>query len=295
MIIRFGPAGAAASFYAENHKSSLEMPEWLAKRGLNAYEYQCGRGVRISEETAGRLGELAAAHDIRMSIHAPYYINLSSVDPEIQVKTKGHLLKTLRVARAMGAGTVVFHPGAAGGGDRKESLARAKRLLKEILAKVKDEGLNGIVLAPETMGKKNQLGTLEEVLEMCELSEQLRPAVDFGHIHAVTGGGLNNKEAFAALLDTIEKRLGLYYLQHLHIHFSPVEFTAAGEKKHGTTLDAHCGPDFAPLAALLVERNLTPTVICESDRRQAEDAMVYRDIYLQLAGAGNTEETGRAR
>lgn len=280
--IRFGPAGAAASFYAEKHKSSLEMPEWLAKRGLNAYEYQCGRGVRIGEETAGRLGELAAAYDIKLSIHAPYYINLGTADPEIQVKTKGHLLKTLRVAQAMGAGTVVFHPGSAGGGDRQASLARAKRLLKEILVQAQEEGLTGIMLAPETMGKKNQLGTLEEVLELCTMGEQLRPAVDFGHIHAVTGGSLVNKATFAALLDTIEQRLGLYYLQHLHIHFSPVEFTAAGEKKHRTTLDTHCGPDFTPLAELLVERNLMPTIICESDRRQAEDAMLYRDIYLKL-------------
>jgi len=282
MSIRFGPAGASASFYAERHKSSLEMPEWLKKHGLNAYEYQCSRGVHIGEEMAGRLGKLAVEHGIQMSVHAPYYINLSTTDPEIQVKTKGHLLKTLRVARAMGAGIVVFHPGAASDGNRKEILVRAKKFLKEILAEVKDEGLSGIILAPETMGKKNQLGTLDEVLELCELGEQLRPAVDFGHIHAVTGGGLTDKASFAALLECIEKRLGLFYLQNLHIHFSPVEFTEAGEKKHRTTLDNDCGPDFTPLAELLVERNLTPTIICESDERQAEDAMIYRDIYFRL-------------
>jgi len=283
----FGPAGASASFYAEKHKSSLEMPEWLKKRGLNAYEYQCSRGVHIGEEMAGQLGKLAVEHGIQMSIHAPYYINLCTTDPEIQVKTKGHLLKTLRVARIMGAKTVVFHPGAASAGNRKEILARAKKFLKEILAEVKEEGLSSIILAPETMGKKNQLGLLDEVLELCELGEQLRPAVDFGHIHAVTGGGLKDKASFAALLDIIERRLGLFYLQNLHIHFSPVEFTGAGEKKHQTTLDINSGPDFTPLAELLVERNLTPTIICESDERQAEDAMIYRDIYLKLLDANS--------
>lgn len=285
MNIRFGPAGSSASFYAEKHKSSLEMPGWLNKRGLNAYEYQCSRGVHIGEEMAGRLGKLAVEHGIQMSIHAPYYINLSTADPEIQIKTKNHLLKTLKVARAMSAKTVVFHPGAASSGNRKEILARAKKFLREILAEVKEEGLSGIILAPETMGKKNQLGSLDEVLELCELGEQLRPAVDFGHIHAVTGGSLTDKASFAKLLDYIEKRLGLFYLQNLHIHFSPVEFTAGGEKRHLTTLDNDCGPDFTPLAELLVERNLTPTIICESDERQAEDAIIYRDIYYKFLDA----------
>lgn len=282
MVIRFGAAGSSASFYAEKHKSSLEMPKWLHERGLNAYEYQCSHGVRIGEEMAERLGELANEYEIQMSIHAPYYINLSTTNPEIQVKTKNHILKTLRAARAMKAKTVVFHPGSGSGGERKDILARAKRFLKEILAEVEEEGLSEIILAPETMGKKNQLGSLEEVLELCELGEQIRPAVDFGHLYAVTGGGLTDKAAYEALLDMIERKLGLFYLQHLHVHFSPIAFTAGGEKKHLSTLVENSGPDFTPLAELLVERNLTPTIICESDERQAEDAIIYRDIYHKI-------------
>lgn len=281
MTIRFGPAGASASFYAEGHKSSLDMPEWLVKHGLNAYEYQCSRGVNIGEEMAGRLGQLAAERGIQLSIHAPYYINLSTTDPEMRVKTRGHLLKSLKAARAMGAKTVVFHPGAGSGGDRKEILARAKAFLKEIIVEVEEEGLSGILLAPETMGKRNQLGSLEEVLELCELGGQLVPAVDFGHMHAITGGGFTEKASFATALNRIEEQLGKEYLQNLHIHFSPIEFTGGGEKKHRTTLEPY-GPDFTPLAQLLVERNLTPTVICESAGRQAEDAMIFRDIYLKL-------------
>ena len=284
MTIRFGPAGAPDSFYAEGHKSSLDMPEWLEKRGLNAYEYQSSRGVHIGEAMAARLGQLAAERDIELSIHAPYYINLSSTDPAIKVKTKGHILKSLRAARAMGAKKVVFHPGAGSGGDRKEILARAKAFLKEILLEVEEEGLSGILLAPETMGKRNQLGSLEEVLELCELGDQLVPTVDFGHLHAVTGGGFTGRSSFAAVMDRIEERLGKEYLQNLHIHFSPIEFTAAGEKKHWTTMETRFGPDFTPLAELLVERELTPTIICESSGRQAEDAIIYRDIYRRIRG-----------
>ncbi|MDD4169202.1 MAG: TIM barrel protein [Desulfotomaculaceae bacterium] len=284
MSIRFGPAGASDSFYEEGHKSSLEMPEWLKNRGLNAFEYQCGRGVQIKDGTAGRLGLLAVEQGIQLSLHAPYYINLSTTDPAMQVKTRGHLIKSLCIARAMGAKTVVFHPGSGSGGDRKEILSRAKVFFKEILAEVEEQALSNIVLAPETMGKNNQLGSLEEVLELCELGEQVRPCVDFGHLHAVSRGGLTEQAAFAVLLDRIEERLGIAYLQDLHIHFSPVEFTAGGEKKHRNGLEPGYGPDFALLAELLIERGLTPTIICESAGRQAEDACTYRDIYFELLG-----------
>lgn len=286
MTIRFGPAGASASFYAQGHKTSLEMPAWLEKLGLNAFEYQCSRGVNISDDMADRLGRLAAERSIQLSVHAPYYINLSTKDPEKRQNTRRHLLKSLRAARLMKAKAVVFHPGAGKGENRREMFISAKAFLKEILDEAGEEGLTDIFLAPETAGKRNQLGSLEEVLELCELGKQVVPAVDFGHMHAITGGGLTDKSSFAAVLELIEKSLGRERLQNLHIHFSPVEFTGAGEKKHWTTVETGFGPDFTPLAELIAEKNLTPTVICESAGRQAEDAIIYRNIYLGLLGGG---------
>ena len=280
MGIRFGAAGKSDSFNEEKkNRSSLEMPHWLNERGLNAFEYQCGHGVRIGTDMARELGLLAREYDVRLSLHAPYYINCSTPDPEKMVKTKNHLMNSLRAAQAMNAATVVFHPGSAAKVDRREALERAKKLLREFLVEAEEEGLSHIVLAPETMGKRNQLGSLEEVLELCELSEQIKPAVDFGHIHAVTGGSLIDKASFAEILDLIQERQGRDCLQNLHVHFSPIEFTAGGEKRHWTTLNTEIGPDFTPLAELLVERELTPVIICESAGRQAEDAVIYRDIY----------------
>jgi deoxyribonuclease IV len=279
MAIRFGPAGASDSFYGEGHKTSLEMPAWLKNKGLNAYEYQCSRGVKISEEMAGRLGRLATERDIQLSIHAPYYINLSTGSPDIKAKSRGHILKSLAAARSMGAKVVVFHPGAGSGPDRRLLMTAAKSFLKEILIEAEAAGLSGILLAPETMGKKNQLGSLEEVLELCELGDQLVPAVDFGHLHAVSGGKFTDAKAYTAVFDLISSRLGSEYVQNLHIHFSPVEFTPGGEKKHRTALETSFGPDFRPLAKILAERKLTPTIICESAGSQAEDAILYRDLY----------------
>jgi len=280
---RFGPAGNSESFYREGHKSSLEMPAWLREKGLNAYEYQCSRGVNIGEETARKLGVLAAENGVYLSIHAPYYINLAAVGPEAREKTKKHLVSSLTAARWMGAGLVVFHPGSAKD-DRPGAMHRAKELLGEIIRQSREEGLDGILLAPETMGKASLLGSLDEVLELCGLDDCVVPAVDFGHLHAVSRGGLDSKEKFARVLDRIEETLGRGRLERLHMHFSPVEYTAAGEKRHRTTRDQGYGPDFGCLAELLAQRGINFTLICESDGLQAEDALVYKELYQKFAG-----------
>lgn len=278
----FGPGGNSASFYAAGYKSSVDAPEWLRGLGLRAYEYQCVRGVNIGEQTARRLGEKASAHSIVLSIHAPYYINLASEDPNRIAKSKHHLLKSLRAARWMGATRVVFHLGSARN-DRKQALARARTALAETLAEAAREGLDDILLAPETLGRYSLLGLLDEILELCRLGPSLIPCIDFGHLHAITNGALLDRAAYATVLDRVGNVLGEEVLRTLHIHFSPVEFNAKGERRHRTLSETGYGPEFTPLAELIVERGLTPTVICESNGTQAEDACAYRDIYHRLA------------
>jgi len=277
---RFGTAGNGESFYAAGHKSSLEAPAWLRGLGLSAYEYQCVRGVNISERTARALGERASENGIALSIHAPYYINLAGEDPVQVAKSKVHLLKSMRAAHWMGASRVVFHPGSVRG-DRKGALRRAQAALEAALEEAAREGLDSVNVLPETLGRYSYLGLLDEVLELCRVAPTVIPCIDFGHVHAITGGLMTDREAYAAVLDRVGAALGKDVLRTLHIHFSPVEFTAKGERRHRTLADEGYGPNFGPLAELLVERGLTPTVICESNGTQSEDACTYRDIYRE--------------
>jgi len=289
LYCRFGPAGNPDSFYREGYKSSLDMPKWLRERGLSAYEYQCVRGVKISEATACRLGEQAAENDISLSIHAPYYINLAADDPDLREKTRKHLFDSLLAAGWMGAGLVVFHPGSPKG-DRAGAMTRARQLLGEVVRQAAEEGLGGIFLAPETAGKRSLLGSLDEVLDLCGVSAQIMPTLDFAHLHAASNGGFQCEEAFAGVFRKMEDFLGKGRTKRLHIHFSPVQFTAAGEKRHMTTKDAGYGPDFAFLAGLLAGAGMDFTVICESAGLQAEDALYYKALYeraASMSGIGN--------
>jgi len=281
----FGPAGNPDAFYAEGHKASLDMPAWLENQELNAYEYQCSRGVHLGEKTAMAIGEAARLHGIRLSIHAPYFISLATEDEVTAANTRQHFLKSLKAAVWMGADRVVFHIGGPGKQRRDDAFARARRLFASILEDAEKQGLlDEVSLAPETMGKQNQLGNLQEVLALCQMSKRLVPAVDFGHLHAVSGGGYVTREEYIDVFDQIAASLGEAVAARIHIHFSKIEFTKAGERRHWTFQDQY-GPPYEPLMETIAERGYSPRVICESAGSQAVDAIVMQEYYRKrLAG-----------
>ena len=278
MSAKFGPAGNAMSF---PYKSSVDAPRWLQELGLDCYEYQCGKGVRVKEDTAVALGQKAREHGIALSLHAPYFINLANPDPESQEKTIGYITSSCLVADQMGATRVVIHSGALMKRTREEAMAIALPFLKEIVAVCQDQGYGHITLCPETMGKINQLGDLDEVLRLCQVHESLIPCVDFGHLYARSLGADQGAEAVERMLSRMEAELGADRASRFHSHFSHIEFTPnGGEKCHRTfDDDGGYGPDWEPLAQAVARRGWSPTFICESAGTQAEDAVTMKRIY----------------
>ena len=222
----------------------------------------------------------AVAAGIRLSLHAPYFINLANPDPESLQKTIGYITAACQAADWMGAGRVVIHSGALMKRTRREALDIALRSLKAVIAACDDAGYGHIALCPETMGKINQLGDLDEVLELCTLDERLVPCVDFGHLYARSLGELEGTAACASMLDRIEAVLGAERAGAFHSHFSKIQFTPnGGEKMHLTFAQDDFGPDPAPLMAEVARRGWSPTFICESAGTQAEDALTMKKLY----------------
>lgn len=282
MSALFGPAGNSESFTAMGYKSSLQVPEYCEKKGLDAFEYQCGRGVNIGLEKATELGKLAKEKNIKLSLHAPYYISMSSTEEEKRLNSIKYILDSARAVNAMGGNRIVVHTGSCGKISRETALEYAIDTMKKAIGALDAEGLSNIRICPETMGKINQLGTLEEVMALCKLDERLLPCIDFGHLNARTLGQVNTKTAFEEILKTVEKDLGESRLKEFHSHFSKIEYTTGGEKKHLTFEDMVYGPNFEPLMELVYKKGLSPTFICESAGTQAEDAKAMKDYYLSL-------------
>lgn len=284
MAASFGPGGNSVSFQKQ-FKSTLDAPRFVRMCGLDCYEYEAGRGIAASADMLRRLGANARAEGVRLSFHTPYFISLSSVEPEKRLKSIDYLYESARACEDLGAGIMVVHTGSAAKISRDEAMSLAAETLRMADQMLAENGFS-VLLGLETMGKLNQLGTLDEVLRLCAISKRFVPVVDFGHMNARERGLFFREDDYKSVFEQISNTLGPEYADRLHCHFSKIEYTEKGEKRHLTFEDTVFGPPFEPLMDAIAHLGVSPTVISESDGTQSEDAKQMKDRYLAaVAGA----------
>ena len=277
----FGPGGNSEAFKLAGGKSTLQAPKWISEIGLDAYEYEAGNGIASSPAMLDAIGAEARKYGIKTSFHTPYFISLSGVEEEKRLKSIKYIADSLDAARRINAGIIVVHTGSAAKITRDEAMRLAGDTLVKTLASV---DTYGIKIGLETMGKVNQLGTLEEVLELCRIDSAFVPVVDFGHMNARECGGVfKTSDDYMRVFDRIDRALGAEVASNLHCHFSRIEWTSAGEKKHLTFSDTEYGPDHEPLIEAIVKNSLTPTIISESAGTQSDDALTMKRYYEELS------------
>ena len=277
----FGTGGNSESFYEQGNKATVQAPAWIKKIGLDAYEFEAGNGLNAGEATLKKIGDAARENGILMSFHTPYFISLSGIDPEKRLKSIDYISRSLHASELLGADTIVIHAGSAAKISREEAM----RLASDTLYKnLEVNGNTDIRMGIETMGKINQLGTLDEVIELCKISPKYHPVVDFGHLNARNiGNAFPDVDSYRSVFDKIANALRDDYAYNLHCHFSKIEYTSAGEKRHLTFADTVYGPDFEPLAEAIIKEGVAPRIISESDGTQAEDALSMKNIWESLA------------
>lgn len=281
--LRVGPAGNSESFYAAGYKQTVDSFAWQqANFGLDAFEVPFGRGIGMSRETAQAIGQAAAKADVRLSAHAPYYINLANPDDEQAQKSIRYILSTAQLLALMGGDRMVVHVGSPKGQDREQALQLCAKRLLEARSRLTDQGHTGIRLCLETMGRASVLGSLDEIIHLVKLDASFLPCIDFAHLHAVGQGALSSRADFLQVFDRLEAALGATRTRQMHMHFSRIEFGAKGEIRHRTFDDADFGPEFSLLAPLLVSRGIHGRLICESRGTMAEDAGQMKAELLRI-------------
>ena len=187
-----------------------QAPGYLEAMGLDHYEYQCGRGVKVSDKIAFALKDKAKEHNITLSLHAPYFISLSSLEAEKRDNSINYILQSCDAASRMGADRIVIHSGSCAKISREDALKLAKDTLTRARKAAVEQGFEHIVFCPETMGKVNQLGNLTEVLELCKLDDTFLPTIDFGHLNAREFGYIKGKAEYEKMLDETKAKLESY-------------------------------------------------------------------------------------
>jgi deoxyribonuclease IV len=262
---RFGPAGVPPYFRMIGAELA-DVPKLLREEGLDAFEYQAsrwGQKPQMQQEIAQSLGVEARKHDVLLSMHGSYFINLLGSE-EIVEASKRRLLAAATAAQWMGAYVVVFHLGFYGQMLKSEAMKKAVPALKDVVARMNNLGIHDVKLGPETMGKHTQFGNLQEILTICHEVSQTQLVLDWSHIHARGMGSLRKPDSFRAIVEEVEKQLGPEALKNMHCHFSKIEFTIKGERRHHSLDEIGFGPDFGMLAQILAEIRLSPVIVCES-------------------------------
>lgn len=275
----FGPSGHDETFAEDGNTVTLQMPKWLRDKGLDLFEYSFGRGVRISGETAEAIGNEADKYGIEMSVHAPYFINFASVEQDKADNSITYLTSSLKVLKHFHGSRCVFHPGAEGKQTRADAFARTKDNFARALSVIAELGLDDLIVCPETMGKQAQIGTVEEVMELCRLGANVYPCVDFGHVNSLYQGALKTADDFQRIIDELFDGLGEQKTKNMHVHFSKIQYGAKGEIRHLTFADKVYGPEFEPFCDVIVKNNLTPHILSESAGTQMLDAKTMQEIY----------------
>lgn len=274
---RFGPAGIPERF-KELIGTISDVPNLLRAEGLDAFEYPAvrwGQKPQIRKESAEQLRIQALENDVILSVHGSYYINLCG-KKEIVEASKRRIIATAQAANWMNAYILVFHSGFYGKMEKSDALKKCVKEIEEVINIMNGLGIKDVKLGPETMGKSSQVGSLEEILTICEEVEQTHLVVDWGHLHARNVGIFKSKTDFRLVLNTIEQRLGTKAVRNMHSHFSKIEFTEKGERRHHILENKNYGPDFQSLSELIVEYKMHPIIISETPLLDY-DAIKMRD------------------
>lgn len=270
----FGTAGVPRS--AET-KSTVGGIERVAALGLGCMELEFVHQVRIGEAAARQVAEAARRTGTRLTVHAPYYINLNSHEPEKVTASKDRLLKAARAGALCGATSVAFHAAFYTGDDPAAVYPVVQRHIAEIRAELAAEG-NQLWIRPELMGRATQFGDLPELLDLAAELDRVAPCLDFAHWHARTGRH-NTYEEFSAALSLVEGRLGRTALEDLHVHVAGIDYGAKGERKHLNLKESDM--NYVALLTAFRDHGAGGVVVCESPNLE-EDAVLLRDTYLRL-------------
>ncbi|MDR3074519.1 MAG: TIM barrel protein [Candidatus Methanoplasma sp.] len=264
--MRFGPAG-----YPSKGKTPEGSLQYTKDLGLDALEVEFVRGARISPERAKAVGEFAKGLDIRMSCHAPYFISFNSDNPETREKSVGWVMDTVRAAHGLGAYIIVIHA-ASYGKSPDAALRSVTDGLSVCRDKMDDENIKDVILGIETMGKKSQFGTLNEISKVMDDIDGVRPVLDVAHVHARGVGVLTGREDMSSLVEEFFTLCG----DIAHFHISGIKYGDKGEISHLPLSSKE--PDMQMLADVLNDSKQDCTFICESPLIE-EDAVLFRNMF----------------
>lgn len=279
MTLRFGTVGSPEGTPKSGSPAAIQ---YLRELGLDALELAWVQSVSIKEAGCEQCKAVAAEHNVKLSVHAPYYINLNSQTDDLMQKSDARLLKAARMGYLAGATEIIFHPGSYHGQNPEDVYQRAREKLTELTGMLREENVQ-VNLRPETMGKGAMFGSLEEVVRLTKEVPGVAPCIDVAHLHARPGDGtFNTYDEFASMFRLIRDELGEAGLRDLHFHISGIEYSSKGERNHVLLEDSDL--NWRAFLQACIDFDVHGSVVSESPT-QEKDALLLQSTYRTMRGA----------
>ncbi len=277
----FGSSGIAQPPLAPKKLDSVTNVAFVKKIGLQAMELAFVHGVFMKPMLAARVRKEVETAGIKLTVHAPYYINLNPKPGSDGAGSKSMLLQAAKIGALAGARDIAFHPGSYLKQAPEEAYEHVKKNLLEVADELRMQKIPAI-LRPEIGGKLGVFGTLEELIELSKLRDNIRPCIDFAHLVGRTQGAVNSYEGFCGVFEQIRRELGSEAVEDIHIQFAGIAYTTKGEKNHLNF--AECDFDYKALARAFVDCGVGGIAICESPDKE-QDALLMKKEYEKIVGA----------
>lgn len=263
--IFLGPGGNCIT---AKDRSTLGSFNQLEKLKLNAQEIEFVRQVYLKPEAAESVGKVAKEKGIRLSIHAPYFINLCSESKSVVEASKRMILDSADRGMRLGADSIAIHCAYYSGLTPEDAFKKVKEGFEDILDKMKERGIKPIKLGVETMAKESQFGTIDEVIRLSKEVKGVFPYIDWAHLFCRLG-----KYDYGEIFD----KLKVLKLDHINSHFEGVRFSETSKKFVDIHTPINHNPPFEPLAKEIIKRKVDITIISESPLLE-KDSLKMKNI-----------------
>ncbi len=276
-MLLFGTAGIPVSTTDRSTEAGITR---IKELGLGCMEMEFVRGVYMGKEKASNVKKVAEQEGVKLTVHAPYFINLSSAEPEKVSASKQRILNSARIGAIAGAKSVTFHPAYYMGKPVQEVYKKVKEALLEITETLRNEKIE-IDIRPETTGKGSQFGTLDEIINLSQEIQGVKLCIDFSHLYARNTGKWNSYAEFMDILNRVEAGLGASVLKDMHLHTSGIEYTPKGERRHLVVQDPGNEFNYKELMRTLRDKGVGGFLICESPNLE-KDALLFKKVYEEV-------------
>ncbi|MBS3113038.1 TIM barrel protein [Candidatus Woesearchaeota archaeon] len=274
--IRFGTAGIPLNM---PNRNTIDAPNYIRELGLDAMELEFVHSINLTNEKAKELKKAAEDNDLKLSCHAPYFVNLCSNEPSKIAASKQRILKSAEIANIAGAESVTFHAGYYQGKDTEKVYEKIKKEIQEIVLSLRKKG-NTIKISPETTGKGSQFGSIKELVKIAQEIKGVSLCVDFAHLYARSIGKFNGEKDFGSTIDYIKNELGKSYIEDMHVHFSGMNYGPKGERNHLVLEDENNKFDYKGLIKAFQKYKVKGIIVSESPNIE-KDALLMQKLFMQ--------------